>query len=145
MSATITERLADCLRRQIAAFEQTRADLSAIDEGDEALVSPDMLRNQEKHLHTTMQLDEELQLLMPEWQKAFPPPTHAERERIAALAAQAQELADDLQRLYEKGQEMARGHAAKLKGERDSLRSKRNALRYHPNPGDDPPSMDRKA
>lgn len=144
MSAAITERLEDCLRRQIAAFEQARADLAVLEE-DEAVASPDLLATQQRHLKATVQLDEELQLLMPEWQSAHPPPTAEERQRIASLAAEAQTLADELQRLYETGQEQARAHAEKLRGERDQLRAQRGALRYNPNPGDDPQRMDRKA
>jgi len=144
MSPSIAERLSNCLHRQIDAFETAREELAALGEG-EAIATAEVLAAQDRHLSLTMQLEEELRLLLPEWQAAYPPPTPDERARIAALAAEAQTLADDLQVLYESGQARAREYAATLKGERDALRTQRGALRYHPNPGDDPHRVDRKA
>ena len=144
MTATIAERMADCLHRQIASFKATRDDLRALDDVDD-LGGPGLLETHHRHLKETMQLEEELQLLMPEWKSAAPPPAQAERERIAALATEAQVLADELGELYESVQVRAEAYAAKLKGDRDSLRTQKGALRYHPKPGDDPKQMDRKA
>jgi len=144
MSPRIAERLENCLHRQIAAFEQAREELAVLGEGED-IATDEVLAAQEGHLKLTTQLEEELQLLLPEWQAAYPPPAPEERARIAELAGQAQSLADELQTLYEAGQARARAAAARLQGERGALRSQRGALRYHPNPNDDPQRVDRKA
>jgi septal ring factor EnvC (AmiA/AmiB activator) len=142
---SIYERLAGCLQRQIESFGQARRDLLVIERGGEAAVTDEVLASQARNLQATIQLDEELQLLLPEWNTATPRPTRAEREHIARLAAEAEELADDLQRLYGIAQDMALAHAARIKDERDALRAQRAPLRYRPSEGVDPRHMDEKA
>jgi hypothetical protein len=142
---TITARMSDYFKRQIAAFEQMLEALTVLDHDMDEAELEALVTIQDRHSRQTNELAREFRALLKEWQAGVGI-QEADRVAVGRYARRAEHLAAQVEVRCAQGNALVQGKMQALRDSLDEVAVGRDLLRkYSPTAQHEPSYLDRKA